>query len=73
MTVFDFMEKTTKITFLPSPFFIEIIVVKPKVNVHSKIQSLFNAFQTKMCFSKLHYSVRKPNFPGQKTRFPTKS
>ena len=28
--------KTTKITFLPSVFFIEIIVANPKVNIHRK-------------------------------------
>ena len=32
-----------------------------------------NAFHTKMCFSRLQNSVRKPNFPRQKTRFPPKS
>ena len=34
------------------------------VIIHSKYFP--NAFQTKMCFSKLQNSVRKPNFPRQK-------
>ena len=33
--------KTTKITFFAFRFFTEIIIAKPKVNIHSKIQSLF--------------------------------
>ena len=39
----------------------------------NKTHVITNAFQTKMCFSKLQNSVRKPNFPRQKTRFPPKS
>ena len=39
MIVFDVIEK--KDTFFAFRFFTEIIVAKPKVGTHSKIQSLF--------------------------------
>ena len=39
MTVFYVIEKQQKSCFLPSVFFIEIIIENPKVNIHSKIQS----------------------------------
>ena len=39
MTVVNIIEKQ-KSRFLTSGFFFDIIIAKPKVNIHSKIQSL---------------------------------
>ena len=39
MTVFYVIEKQKKSCFLPSVFFIEIIIANSKVNIYSKIQS----------------------------------
>jgi len=42
MIVFSVMVKRQKSRFLPSGFlYTEIIIAKPKVNIHSEIQSLF--------------------------------
>ena len=41
MTVFNFIEKRQKSYFFLQDFFSAIIVAKPKVTIHSKIQSLF--------------------------------
>ena len=41
MTVFNVIEKRQRSRFIAFRFFTEIIIAKPKVNIHPKIQSLF--------------------------------
>ena len=54
MTVFSVMVKGQKSRFLPSGFlYTEIIIAKPKVNIHGRIQSLFylrSSFFVLICF-----------------------
>ena len=44
MTIFSVAKKTTKITFFPSDFFIEIFVTSPKVNFFDSTSSFLHTF-----------------------------
>ena len=60
MTVFNVIEKRQRSRFIAFRFSIEIIIAKPKVNIHPKIQSLF---LLRSDFSVLF------RFPGRVTAF----
>ena len=56
LTVFDVIEKRQKSAAFR--LFTDIIVAKPKVNIHSKIQSLFQLRSASFCF----YSFHEPSY-----------